>query len=350
MNGRERYLRALTFQGPDRPPLWVHVSPGAQRVHGGALEDLFARYPSDVLRSPFLSISSRGPFTFNDHPRGEPTTVDKVTYDDWGCGWWANTADHMGRTVEFPLADWAAFDNYHPPDPMVGEEGVGLMEEAVRRDDHQHFVFVDLGELVQRMWFLRGYDNVLVDLWEDRPEVYALRDMITDWNILRVERWLETGVVDGFLLRDDWGTQNQLMVHPEIWRKVFKPAYKRIAEAVHQGGSAYACFHSDGYIVDIIPDLIEAGWDEINPQVPLMDVKELAARYGGKVCFRPCPDTQGVLPYGSREEVHSHLKRMFEALGNFNGGYVTTCPVSADVPLENIAMMLETYNNLRHPT
>lgn len=342
MNSRERYLRALTFQGPDRVPLMHHTLRGAFRAHGRRLEELYARYPSDVLLSPV----SRGPFAFHDHPRGWGT-VGEVTYDDWGCGWLWLTSDHMGQAVEHPLADWAALDGFRLPDSLVGEEGVRHMEEVVRQDDHQHFVCVDAGELFQRMWFLRGYENLLADLHEDRPEVYELRDMVVEWNLKRIERWLETGLVDGFIHRDDWGTQTSLMVRPAIWRRVFKPAYKRIVDAIHSGG-AYASFHSDGYTWEIIPDLIEVGWDELNPQVHLMDIAELGRCYGGKVCFRADIDRQWTLPRGTPDEVRALVGRIFNAFGRFNGGYVGWGEVSTDVPLVNAEAMLETIFNLRY--
>ena len=348
MNSRERYIRALTFQGPDRVPL-VHSSLyGAFRVHGPALTQLMARYPSDVLLSPVAggSVLASWIFSFHDNSRGS-WVADEVSYDDWGCGWYFNTTDYLGQVREHPLADWASLDGFRPPDPMVGEEGVPFMEEVVRRDDHQHFVFVDVGELVQRMWFLRGYENVLIDLWEDRPEVYALRDMIVDWDIKRIERWMETGVVDGCMLRDDWGTQGQLMVRPETWRKVFKPAYKRIVDAIHSGG-AYAGFHTDGYTWEIIPDLIEIGWDEINPQAHLMDMEELGRLYGGKVCFRPCLDHQSIVPYGSPEDVRAHVERNFNAFGRFNGGFVGNGAIFPDTSLANLEAMLDAIVRLRY--
>ncbi len=344
MNSRERYLRALTFQGPDRVPV-MHVSlAGAFRQHGRALEDLYSRYPSDVLLSP----TSRGPFAFSDHPRGDGT-IGKVTYDEWGTGWLWSTSDHMGQAVERPLSDWAKFDDYRPPDPMTGEEGVAYMEEVVRRDDHQHFVYVDGGELFQRMWFLRGYENTLMDLAEEPPELCALRDMLVDWNVRRIERWLDTGLVDGFIFRDDWGTQTTLMARPSIWRRVFKPAYKRIADAIHSGG-AYASFHSDGYIRDIIPDMIEVGWDELNPQVFLMDIEELGRRHGGKVCFRADIDRQWTLPHGAPEDVKALVERLFSSFGCFDGGYTGWGEVSSDVPLPNVEAMLETFYGLSYPT
>lgn len=342
MDSRERYVRALTFQGPDRVPIMHHSVRGAFRAHGKALEELYARYPSDVLLSP----RSHGPFSFDDHPRGLGT-VGQVTYDDWGCGWLWNTADYMGQAVEHPLKDWAALEGYTAPDPMTGDAGVEYMAEVVRQDGHRHFVFVDGGELFQRMFFLRGMEDMLVDLLEDCPEVYVLRDMVTEFNIKRIQRWLETRVVDGVIFRDDWGTQTQLMVRPAIWRKVFKPAYRRILETIHDGG-AYASFHSDGVISEIIPDLVEMGWDELNPQVLLMGIEELGRLYGGKVCFRADTDRQWTLPYGRPEDVRALVLRLFDAFGRHNGGYVGWGEITSDVPLANASAMLETAFTLKY--
>ena len=337
MDSRERYQRAITFQGPDRAPVMHHAVAGAFRMHGKALETLYARYPSDV----------QGLFNFQDCPRGR-WAGGEVTYDDWGCGWRWNTSDHMGQTVECPLSDWAALADYRPPDPMTGEEGVRRMEEAVREDDHRYFVFVDGGELFQRMFFLRGFENLLMDLAEDRPEVYTLRDMVAAFYLKRLERWQETGLVDGVIFRDDWGGQFSLMVSPAIWRKVFKPVYKRLADAIHDGG-AYASFHSDGVIRDIIPDLVEIGWDELNPQVSVMDIEELGRSFGGKVCIRADIDRQETLPSGTPEEVRALVERLFNAFGRFNGGYVGWGEMNADVPLANGEAMLDTCFGLRYP-
>ena len=348
MNSRERYIRALTFQGPDRVPVYHATLAGGLRVHGRALEELYARYPSDVLKAPrSKSNISKTTLAFHDNARGGGT-VGKVTYDDWGCGWLWSTADHMGQAVEHPLANWAAFDDYRPPDPMVGEEGVAFVEEVVRQDDHQHFVFVDAGELFQLMWFLRGFENALMDLIDEPPELYALRDLITDWNIKRIERWLESGVVDGFTHRDDWGTQTTLMTRPETWRRVFKPAYKRIVDAIHSGGNAFASFHTDGCTQEIIPDLIEMGWDEINPQVHLMDIEKLGRQIGGKVCVRADTDRQWTLPHGQPEDVRTLVERIFNAFGRFNGGYVGWGEVASDVPLANVEAMLDTFYSFRY--
>ena len=342
MDSRERYARALTFQSPDRVPIMHHHVNGAFRTHGDRLRELYELYPSDVLLSP----DTGGIFSFRDCQRGRWTN-ETVSYDDWGCGWLWTTPDHMGIAIEHPLADWSALEGFRAPDPMTGDDGVRRMVDAVDDDGHRHFVLVDGGEVFQRMFFLRGFENLLVDLMDDRPEVYALRDLVADFVVRRVERWLETNRVDLILVRDDWGTQSSLMIHPDVWRRVFKPIYKRIIDLIHAGG-AHGSFHSDGVISEILPDVVEMGWDEINPQVSAMNLEGLGKQFGGKVCVRADIDRQQILPNGSPEEVRTLIETLFDTFGTFNGGYVGWGEMNADVPIANGEAMLATLHGLRY--
>ena len=342
MDSRERYIRALTFDNPDRVPVMHHTIRGAWGTYGVQLEELYARYPSDVL----LDSDTHGPFAFAGSERGH-WADGEVTYDDWGCGWLWSTPDFMGQAVDHPLTDWGALDGYRPPDPMTGEAAVEKMVAEVDADGHRHFVFADGGELFQRMIFLRGMESLMVDLHEDREELCVLRDLITDVCLQRIERWGAAGKVDGIILRDDWGTQQALMVRPETWRHLFRPAYAKLVEAIHATG-AYASFHSDGVIEDILPDLVEIGCDEVNPQAHVMDIEALGQRIGGKICVRADIDRQYTLPDGEPEEVRQLVRRLFDAFGTRGGGYAGWGEMNSDVPLANAEAMLETFYSLRY--
>jgi len=339
-NSRERYIRSLTFDSPDRVPVMHHTLKGAWTTYCRELENLYARYPSDVL----LSSRTHEPFALGGSERGH-WAGGQVTYDDWGCGWLWNTPDHMGQTVYFPLAYWDVLETYRPPDPMSGEEAVEQMVAEVDADGHQHFVFVDGGELFQRMIFMRGMENLMIDLHEDREEVYVLRDLITEVCLKRIERWGATGKVDGIILRDDWGTQQALMIQPRTWRQVFLPAYEKLVEAIHATG-AFASFHSDGVIDDILPDLVAIGCDEINPQVHVMDIEALGDRYRGDICVRADMDRQYTMPDGKPEEVRQLVHRLYAAFGSRDGGYVGWAEMNSDVPIANAEAMLETFYSL----
>ncbi len=342
MDSRERYIRALTFDNPDRVPVMHCTLIGAWGTFGKKLEELYRRYPSDVL----LASDTNGPFAFGGSERGHWADGD-VTYDDWGCGWLWNIPDHMGQIAHSPLTDWSALEGYRPPDPMIGEAAVEKMVAEVDASGHRHFVFADGGELFQRMIFLRGMENLMMDLHEDRQELYVLRDLITDVCLQRIERWGTTGRVDGIILRDDWGTQQSLMIRPETWRQVFRPAYEKLVDAIHAAG-AYASFHCDGVIDSILPDMVEMGWDEVNPQAHVMDVEAFGERFSGKVCVRADIDRQYTMPEGEPEAVRQLVRTLHDAFGRHGGGYVGWGEINSDVPLANAEAMLETFYGLKY--
>jgi len=83
---------------------------------------------------------------------------------------------------------------------------------------------------------------------------------------------------------DDWGAQQSLLISPRQWREVFKPLYKDYIDLAHQYGK-FIFMHTDGYTLDIIPDLIELGLDAINAQLFTMDIDELGRKFAGKITF-----------------------------------------------------------------
>ena len=92
---------------------------------------------------------------------------------------------------------------------------------AVRADGHRHYALIEVGTLWHQTNWLRGFENSLVDVVEDRPEMYALRDRITDFLLKRVEILLQHREhIDGILVNADWGTQETLMIRPQDRRKV----------------------------------------------------------------------------------------------------------------------------------
>jgi Uroporphyrinogen decarboxylase (URO-D) len=145
---------------------------------------------------------------------------------------------------------------------------------------------------------------------------------------------------------DDSGTQRGEFVSPDLWAEMIKPHYARLCGWVHRHTRMKTFFHCCGSIARLIPHLIEAGVDILNPvqtSAAGMDPAALKARFGGRIVFwgGGC-DTQSVLPSAGPGEVRSHVR---ERLGLFKpgGGYVFTQVhnVQANVPPENVAAMLE---------
>ena len=102
-------------------------------------------------------------------------------------------------------------------------------------------------------------------------------------------------------------------------------------------------FHSDGYILEIIPDLIEAGVDALNAQVWCMGVERLAERFAGRLCFWGELDRQTLLPHGTPAEIHQAARQMMAHLARPSGGLIGQGEAGVDVPLANIEAMLSAW-------
>ena len=184
----------------------------------------------------------------------------------------------------------------------------------------------------------------MIDLIEERREVEELADMIVEFNLSLIKRAIKLGA-DMIDFADDWGTQQALMINPSLWRKFFKPRYKRIFDTIHNG-NAYVHFHSCGYTIDIIPDLIELGVDVLNCQSSLM-MDELS-HFAGKICFSAYSNRQGVLKYGCPEEVKKEIQNLIKTLGTKEGGIIGNVTAGPDAPLRNIEAVCETFTKWRY--
>ena len=157
--------------------------------------------------------------------------------------------------------------------------------------------------------------------------------------------WAATAV-DGVSFMDDWGTQRALLISPPLWRELFKPLYREYCEILHAAGK-WAFFHSDGHIAAIYPDLIEIGVDAVNSQLFCMDLEELGRRYGGQITFWGEIDRQGVLPWGTPEQVREAVRRVRRALDRGRGGVIAQCEWGINDPYENIEAVFAAWEEPR---
>jgi uroporphyrinogen decarboxylase len=334
MDSRERVFRALERSRPDRLPIYCHLLPGTRLRYGRRLDEILERYPNDFSDAGYYGDTEYGPAAGLGHK------------DAWGAVWTRASDDYKGQVTEHPLADWAALEAYAFPDPaQVGD--FSQVIKTVRTNPGRKYLLVDGDTLFQRMFYLRGFESLLLDIAERRPEVFYLRDRIMAFLLKRIEIWLGYDV-DGLWFRDDWGTQEALMISPAAWREIFKPAYKQLCDAVHAGGK-HVFFHSDGVTRAIIPDLIEIGVNALNVQIPCMDADELARSFGTKVCFVAGADRQHILPFGTPAQVESHCRSLAGTFGWNLGGYIGGGEIGGDVPPANAEAMLRTFAGYAYP-
>ncbi|NMA95106.1 MAG: hypothetical protein GX974_03610 [Clostridiales bacterium] len=135
--------------------------------------------------------------------------------------------------------------------------------------------------------------------------------------------------IDAIWFSDDRGTQNSLMISPQLWRDVCKNRYKDQFDLAHSLGKQ-VYFHSCGYIYDIIP------------------LEKLGKEFVGKVCFNCLVDHKTVATKGSRDEIFDYVKKLNDHLGYFNGEYIGYIEVYHSIGMseDNYSYIVEAFEKL----
>ena len=171
----------------------------------------------------------------------------------------------------------------------------------------------------------------------------ALLEFLHQHFCKEIEVWAQTDI-DAIFLMDDWGTQDALMVSPKIFRRRFKPMYADYCGIARLYGKK-VFMHSDGYITEIIEDLIECGVDAINSQLFCMDMEELSKRYKGRISFWGEIDRQDLLPNASKREVSRAVKDVYNYLYD-RGGVIAQCEFGPAANPKNIETVFRTWNRI----
>jgi hypothetical protein len=174
-------------------------------------------------------------------------------------------------------------------------------------------------------------------------------------NLPRIYEAVGNRITVAWVSGTDFGAQNACFISPKSFRSLYKPFYTRLNDWIHQNTPWKTFIHSCGSILPIIPDMIEAGFDILNPvqtSATNMDPILLKERFGSQVTFWGGGiDTQRVLPFGTVQEVREQVRERLEIFGK-DGGFVFNPihNVQASVPIENLLAMYETVNEYNQYT
>lgn len=334
LTSRERLFAAIHFQGPDRCPIHHYIFPGAIWRHAGKLLELVEKYPDDFCNAAVRN-NTQQPL------QEDQDAADVVVWKDaWGTTWRRLRGYTSGEVAEPAIPNWDAWRTYKfPPRPSESyfdEFAASVLDRKARGE----FITVGCG-FFQHMQHLRGPANYFMDLAEDNEGVHELADRMVEHNKYSIERHVKAGV-DCIHFADDWGAQDRLLIHPDHWRRFFKPRYKRMFE-IARDAEVEVLFHSDGWILEIIDDLIEIGVTVLNPQHTCMGTKRVGQIVAGRCCIRTDIDRQWLIPFGSPVGIVEGVKEAICAFGAGNGGCILHGEVGPDVPFENIKALYKAF-------
>jgi len=335
LSERENYLRNASFQGPEYIPCHMVISRATWHELREEVEAVVLRHPT------IFPDFKKGDVDFDEVPHQVGTRIK----DTWGCTWEHAYDGLVGQVVTHPLAVWASLAGYEPPDPATSGT-FGPMDWAETRrviaqrkaDGLLTRGGLPHGFYFMRLYYLRGFDNFMCDVVQEPPELQQLCDMVLDHYRYYVQQYLQMGI-DVLEPADDLGTQTQSMLGPAHFRRWVLPAYKALFQPCRERG-IHVALHSDGYILDILDELIEAGVSICNPQDLCNGIDNLARQAKGRLCIRLDLDRQKIVPFGTPRDIRDLIEEEVRKLGSPAGGLELHIGVYPPTPPENIDAVL----------
>ena len=340
MTPRERWLAVLTRQTPDRVPMdyWTTDEAYQKLCQHLGIADKWALYERLHIDRP-LTVSPRyvGPAVPKDRD------VYGITYRDVDYG-----SGSYREAVTKPLAQFDSVAeieaNYCWPNPDwwdysdLPQQIAGHEQYPLQGGGSEPFLLYKN---------LRGQEQAFMDLVLYPEIVHYCLDKLFELayqNTVRIYDALPGQIMISYVA-EDMGGQEALMFSPKQIREFLIPRMKRMIDLAHEAG-AYVFYHSDGSIRDILPDMIAAGIDVLNPiqwRCKGLEREPLKRDFGSQVIFHGGVDNQYTLAFGSVAEVQQEVREDLEILGA-DGGYVLApCHnIQAVSPPENIVAMYET--------
>ena len=360
MDSIERFSLAMAHQEPDRVPIdyWATSEVNAKLLkHFGfsSQEELLIHFDVDfryiegpkyigpeltirpdgskedhfgVPRKPVAYGEGAGSGTYNEvteYPLEKATSVDQImSYTKW------------------PNADWFDYESVRQQARHARETGkvVVFMGDRINR----------CAQLKPAM-YVRGVEQILMDTIINPEIAEAVFGRIMEFYSEYARRTLEAaeGNIDVFFTGDDFGTQENLFMAIENWRKLLKNGFKRFIDIGHEFGCKVA-HHTCGSFIPLIPDCIECGLDILNPlqpEVPGIDYKKINDDFGNDISFHGAISIQQTMPSGSPQDVRNEVKDRMEKLAP-GGGFIfcTAHNIQADTPIENIEALFNAYKEL----
>lgn len=347
---RERCIRAIDLEEPDRIPLALAIRP---EPFEALRKRLCVKNSEEVYQS--LGIDGRHTGLGLEGGYTPPSVAKEHQYEGyhWCIGYegpfeirrdvwgvetiWAPSHTYTYTFRKFPLQD-ITLEEYEWP-----EIDYNSMERV--REDRSRFsdycLYGSVVHVFQRAWHLMGFSELMVGLHRGSRLASRVMEKLNEMRIEQAVLLAEEGV-DVISAPDDVGTQRGMMMHPQLWRKHLKPGFAEMIRRVKKKG-AWVKYHTDGDIRPIIPDLVEIGLDILDPVQPeCMNPVEIKEKFGDRLCLEKTIGTQSTLPFGMPEDVARLVKERIRALGP-SGIILGPCnAVLQDVPLENLLTLYET--------
>lgn len=314
LTGAQRVLKAIRREEPDRIPTFemdVHIKvieaikPGLDYVSFCEHMDLDA-------------------IVFNDQRTVKWEMIDRVNRiagSEWGnISQFTGASENSGVIREPAIRVESDLDSFNPPDPDDPSRYTAIAE-AVRRFKGQKAIIATVLDPFHRLaTYMRGHE-VFKDMKKNPDLVERMSEIARDFAVRYARNCIEVGV-DVVWNAGDWAVTQGPFASREMTRRFMVPGLKQVVDCCHSRGVP-CLMHTDGNIKPIIDLIVDTGIDGLNPIDPTagMDLGEVKAEYGDRVCLLGNVDCGDLLCWGTREQVRETVKDCIRKAGP-GGGYI----------------------------
>lgn len=358
MTPRERMKATLEHRRPDRVPMQVNAREEVERAlveyygvstFAEVLEildaDLWRSVGARIRRAGYTKRAT-GELTGDFGSTGRVIVHDERTFEDL-----FGVVERVGRDgkylewVDGPFTKTDDLDSFDWPTPEEVEVPADLADRVKALQQAGYWVSGSGGRHpFKQSWRMRGFENFLCDYLANPAFVEAIYARIMRLNIAVCRAAAAAGVD----MIDYWGDvamQDRMIVPPEAWRRLDKPVWAEIIRATRQvKPDIVFFFHSDGAIAPIVDDLIEVGFDIINPIQPeCIDPARFKERWGARCTMFGGGSVQRTLPFGTVDDVRREVEYLLTCCA-YDGGFVLEASnaIGFDCPVANVAAFFET--------
>ena len=301
-----------------------------------------AERPEEFFDYDFRTASLTAGFAGDDPASLHESVESGTTFDEWGIGHWAGGAAGTYEKTFPPLGTARSVADVESlPTPIID---VGQTVKTVH-DYHArgYPVFGYAGSVYEWSWWLRGMQDFMMDLASDPGIAEAVIRKVAEYTKTLALETAGAGI-DVLCFYDDAGMQTGMQISAEMWRRFVKPHWQDILDSVRNAHPDCVFFlHSCGDIEQIVPDIVDVGFQILHPVQPeCMDFRRIKGTYGRHLVLCSCISAQQVFPFGTPDDVRQWVHKSRAMYSSDN--HTIICPanlIQPETPWENIVAFAE---------
>ncbi|HOD83765.1 MAG: methylcobalamin:coenzyme M methyltransferase [Planctomycetes bacterium ADurb.Bin126] len=337
----ENFHATVSHQRPDRILYYASFTPDLERrvrehVGGGDIAEHYGFYSPVHLEPPRREGAK--PIDYSPYWEGqdlpEGTTFDERGvamqpsgfYHFWGYISPLRNATSLKEIEDYPLDDFSNCDFGRWREQVEAAHAAGRVAS------------VFIGHMYENAWQIRGYEQFLLDTIERPAWAECLLQRLAEQDRILAREAAAAGA-DLIRCGDDVANQRAMMFAPDTWRRMIHDRWRVTwAQIKSARPQMRIWYHSDGNILPIIGELVDAGLDILNPLQPeCLDMDEVHRRFGGQLTFDGLMGTQSTMPWGKPGDVRARVREIIDRYGQSGGLIISpTHVLEPEVPLENI--------------